>query len=130
MSELEEVESAPAQQRRIVLHPRTASARRLDRSRTGGGEVRGYTTDTAEVMAYMRRHRRLALSTFLPMVGLVSLLVIATAVWQGLGEIQLGRIPVLWLILGPIALFSILIVAVFHERRALRLESDWMDERS
>lgn len=128
MSEVDEGATS-IQPRRIVLHPRTASARKLDRSRNESGEVRGYTTDTAEVMQYMRRHRRTALATFLPVVGAIIALVAVTTLWDGLADTRLAGIPVLWLVLGPITLFSILLTAVGHERRALRLEADWMETR-
>ena len=122
----DEAEPAPAK-RRVVLHPRTASARRLDRSRIDGGHVRGYTTDTDEVLDYMRAHRRLALATFIPVVLVVTLVLVLTVIWDGLGTAQVFGINVLWLVLGPIGLFSILIVTVLHEKRALRLEHRWMD---
>ena len=124
-----ELQRKPAGQRRVVLHPRTASARRLDRSRIDGGHVRGYTTNTDEVLEYMRAQRRLALATFLPVIGCIFALLITTIVWDGLGTMQLGRVNVLWLVLGPVTLFSILGVTVAHERRALRLEEKWMDDR-
>ena len=115
--------------RRIVLHPRTASARRIDRSRRDGGDVRGYTVNTDEVLGYMRAHRRLALATFLPVVLCLAALLAGTILWSGLGAAKVGDIPVLWLLLGPGVLFSILAVAVAHERRALRLEGRWVSER-
>ena len=38
--------------RDIVLHPRTASARRVDRVRATGSRVRGYQSDTDEVLTF------------------------------------------------------------------------------
>ena len=122
-------DAAGTAERRVVLHPRTAAARRLDRSRLDGGHVRGYTTDTDEVLDYMRAHRRLALRTFVPVVVALSLLLGITVFWQSLGTAKVGDIPMLWLILGPVALFSILFATVRHERHALRLEEQWMDKR-
>lgn len=77
----------------------------------------------------MRAHRRLALATFLPVMAVIQILLVTTIVWDGLGTAHVGGVPVLWLILGPITLFSILAATVAHERRALRLEDQWMDER-
>jgi len=91
--------------------------------------VRGYTTNTDEVLAYMRAQRRLALTTFLPVIGCILLILITTIVWNDFGTMQVGRVNVLWLVLGPGTLFSILGVTVAHERRALRLEQKWMDAR-
>lgn len=122
-------ENVDAAERRIVLHPRTAAARRLDRSRSDGGHVRGYTTDTDEVLDYMRAHRRLALRTFIPVVIALALLLVATVFWQSLGTAKIGDVPLLWLILGPVTLFSILLATVRHERCALRLEEQWMNRR-
>jgi len=121
--------AAGVEPRRIVLHPRTASARRIDRSRTDGGDVRGYTVNTDEVLGYMRAHRRLALRTFLPVVATITMLLVITTTWSDLGTAQFQGVPVLWLLLGPVALFSILLVTVLHERRALRLEDHWIAER-
>ena len=77
----------------------------------------------------MRAHRLLALKTFVPVVVIVAIFLIVTVIWDGLGQIQVGDVNLLWLLLGPVALFSILGVTVLHERRALRLEQQWMDDR-
>ncbi len=123
---MEETESPDTARRHIVLHPRTASARRLDRVRVSGSRVRGYVAETDEVLEFVAQQRRLGLQVFLPVVT-VLLGVLALSATTNLGSWQLGSVPVLWLILGPISLFSILSVAVFNERRALRLEADWID---
>ena len=123
---MDDVERTDAARRDVVLHPRTASARRLDRVRSSGSRVRGYVAETEEVLAFVDAQRRLGLQVFLPVV--VALLsVLALSATTDLGEWKLGSVPLLWLILGPISLFSILGVAVFNERRALRLEADWID---
>ena len=85
----DQVERDPSAQRRVVLHPRTASARRLDRSRSDGGHVRGYTTNTDEVLEYMRAQRRLAFATFLPVVVCIAALLITTIVWDDLSTMQI-----------------------------------------
>lgn len=116
-------------QRRIVLHPRTASARRLDRTRASGSSVRGHAVDTPEVLEYVRAQRRLGLQIFVPVITTLLLLLAASALFDGLGRAQVGDVPLLWLLLGPVSLFSILGLAVFNERRALRLEDQWTEDR-
>jgi hypothetical protein len=122
------VEPSP-KTRRVVLHPRTASARRLDRSRIDGGHVRGYVVDTDDVLAYVGQQRRLALATFIPAVVAIGALMILTATWTSLGQAQVWGVNVLWLVLGPVTLFSLLAATIAHERRALRLEQQWIDDR-
>lgn len=121
--------SPQSEQRRVVLHPRTASARRIDRSRSDGGDVRGYTINTDEVLEYMRAHRRLALRTFLPVGAAIAVLLIVTVSSSTLRTAEFNGVPVLWLLLGPVTLFSMLLVTVLHERRAIRLEDRWIAER-
>lgn len=119
-----------AARRDVVLHPRTASARRVDRVRATGSRVRGYQTDTEEVLAFVRTQRRLGVQVFVPAVVVLMLVLAFTAASDGLGTWSLGGIPVLWLVLGPISLFAILGVAVFNERRALRLEAQWIEDHA
>lgn len=85
--------------------------------------------DTDDVLAYVREQRRLGLATFLPVVVVVAVLIVVTAVWDGLGRAQWFGVNVLWLLLGPVTLFSLLAVTIAHERRALRLEQQWIDDR-
>ena len=47
--------------RRIVLHPRTAAARRVDRRRAYGSHVRGFTVQDEDVFALVDEQRRSAL---------------------------------------------------------------------
>lgn len=119
----------PTSQRRVVLHPRTAAARRLDRTRVSDSSVRGHAVDTPEVLAYVRAQLRLALQIFLPVVAALLLLLAASATFEGLGRIRLGDVPLLWILLGPVSLFTILGLAVLNERRALRLEQRWTEGR-
>lgn len=120
-----------AERRRIVLHPRTALVRRQDRARAFGGHVRGYTVDTEDVMGLVREQRRLAVGCFLaillPLVAFAVALLLVPAIgsWR-----PLGAIPFPWLALGPIALFSIALVAYVHERRADAVEERWAERRS
>ncbi len=119
-----------ADRRRVVLHPRTALARRQDRARAFGGHVRGYTVDTEDVLALVREQWRISIRYLLaiavPLVTFALVLVVAPGLrsWR-----PLGLLPLPWLVLGPIALFSIVALAFFHERRALAAEERWAQRR-
>ncbi|MEM7093268.1 MAG: hypothetical protein AAF567_09720 [Actinomycetota bacterium] len=115
-----------APQRRVVLHPRTASARRVDRVRASGTRVRGYSVDNPEVMAYVARQRRTALWVFVPVSIALTITLVVTMAFDAVGRWKLGDVPVLWLILGPAWLFGLLGAAVVSERRTLRLEDEWI----
>ena len=115
--------------RTVVLHPRTAAARRQDRARSFGGHVRGYTVDTNDVMALMRRQRRLGLRYLACVVVPLLAGLVALRMWPSLGSWALvGGIPAPWLFLGPVALFGIVIAAFFHERAAGAIEEHWIEE--
>jgi len=50
--------------------------------------------------------------------------------WPSLGRWRpLGLLPLPWLVLGPVVLFSIVVLAFFHERTALRIENEWAEPR-
>ena len=112
--------------RRVVLHPTTARARRLDRARSFGGHVRGYTVDTDDVLELMRRQRRTAvrylIAIVVPLVAFALVLdqVPALSSWR-----PFGLLPLPWLVLGPVGLFAIVALAYFHERDAQRIEDEW-----
>lgn len=121
---------AATARRRVVLHPRTAAARRQDRARSFGGHVRGYTVDTDAVLELVHRQRRASLR-YLALI-LVPLVCFAFGLnfVSELGRVRpFGLLPLPWLILGPGALFSIVGLAFFHERTALRIEQEWSDEQ-
>ncbi len=114
----------------MILHPKTALARRQDRARAFGSHVRGYTVDTDDVFDLLAAQRRLSirlLALILIPVGLLPMLfrfAPDVARWS-----PLGHAPFAWLILGPIALFSIVAIAIWHERRAMRIENRWRDAK-
>lgn len=116
--------------RKIVLHPKTALARRHDRARTFGSHVRGYTVDTDEVLSLVRTQRRLSFRLLVVLlVPLASLPLVfhffeSSRTWR-----PFGLLPLPWLLLGPVALFSIVVAAGIHERRSLRIEEDWKNSR-
>ncbi len=116
----------PIAARRIILHPKTASARRQDRARTFGSHVRGYTVDTDEVLDLLASQRKLSIRLFLVIFGPVATLPLVfrfapkVANWT-----PFGGAPFAWLALGPIVLFTIVLVAIWHERRALGIEERW-----
>jgi len=117
--------------RKIVLHPRTALARRQDRARAFGSHVRGYTVDNDEVMELLVRQRRLSVrllcTLILPLLSfpIVFRQVPALSTWR-----LFGLIPFPWLLLGPVSLFLIAAVAFVHERRALSIENEWKRQKS
>ena len=116
--------------RRVVLHPRTAAARQQDRARSFGGHVRGYTVDTDDVLELVRRQRRVSLRYLAVILVPLVTFAIGLSFIPALGRIRpFGFIPLPWLVLGPVTLFSIVILAFFHERSALRIENEWSDQQ-
>ncbi len=116
--------------RRVVLHPRTATARRQDRARSFGGHVRGYTVDTDAVVELVRRQRRASIRYLAIILGPLICFAFALHFFPAFGRLRpFGWPPLPWLVLGPIALFSIVGLAFFHERTALRIEAEWAQEQ-
>ncbi len=114
--------------RKIVLHPRTAAARRVDRTRTFGSHVRGYTVQTEDVFALVDAQRRTSIRSLLFLVVPVFLLLISFAIAPELTDWKIRGVPAPWILLGPVALFSIVGVAWRHERKALEIEQRWSDD--
>lgn len=112
--------------RSVVLHPRTAAARRFDRRRGHGSHVRGHTVDTEQVLELVRRQARASFLhlaiVILPLLAFMAALVFI----KPLRTARIGSLPpVPWLVLGPIVLFSIAGLAIHHERQANRIEDEW-----
>ncbi|MEL6891210.1 MAG: hypothetical protein AAFP84_06420 [Actinomycetota bacterium] len=121
-----EAPNASSDRRRVVLHPRTALARRHDRARSFGGHVRGYTVDTDDVLALMRRQRRTSVRFFVAIVGpLIAFALLLDRVPALSDWRPLGLLPLPWLLLGPLGLFSVVFLAFLHERAAQRIEDEW-----
>ncbi len=111
--------------RKIVLHPRTAAARRIDRRRSYGSNVRGFTVENDEVFAMVDEQRRAAVR-YLVVVVVPILLILASFVFlPGLTDKSVRGVPLPWILMGPTALFSVVFVAWRHDRRALRIERSW-----
>ncbi len=118
------------QERIIVMHPRTAAARRQDRARVFGGHVRGYTADTDEVLALLRAQRRLSLWLLAVVVGPVFLLPLLFVLVPSAADVSpIGPLPLPWLLLGPVVLFAIVGVAALHSVLAGRIEARWAAAR-
>lgn len=116
--------------RRVILHPKTALARRQDRARAFGGHVRGYTVDTDEVLALLRAQRRLSVRLLAAVLLPVGALPLIFRFAPDVGAASFfGLAPLAWVLLGPIVLFSIVAVAVLHERRAVELERRWQRDK-
>lgn len=112
-----------------MLHPRTAVARQQDRARSFGGHVRGYTVEAEEIDRLMRRQRRGALRVFAVAIIPMLTLPIVFALAPGVSTARIGDAPPLaWLLLGPVALFSIAGLAFVHDRRAGRREDRWAEQ--
>ena len=90
--------------RKIVMHPKTAAARHQDRARVFGGHVRGYTTETDEVLALLRAQRRLSLGLLAVVVLPVFSLPLLFRLLPGMSDLTpIGPLPLPWLLLGPVA---------------------------
>jgi len=117
--------------RKIVMHPKTAAARHQDRARVFGGHVRGYTTETDEVLALLRAQRRLSLGLLAVVVLPVFSLPLLFRLLPGMSDLTpIGPLPLPWLLLGPVALFSIVVVAALHSVFAGRIEKRWAAARN
>lgn len=121
-------EEADPNRRRIVLHPRTAAARRVDRNRSYGSHVRGFTVQNNEVFALVDYQRKLALRYLIGLLTPVLLVLVSFVFAPGLTRFFVRGIPLPWLLLGPVTLFSIVFVAWRHDRNALRKEQSWTAE--
>lgn len=122
-------DAGPAR-RRVILHPKTALARRQDRARAFGGHVRGYTVDTDEVLELLRAQRRLSFRLLVTILLPVGALPLVFRFAPAVGTTSFfGLAPLAWVLLGPIALFSIVGIAVLHERRSVAIERRWQERR-
>jgi hypothetical protein len=120
-------EGDAASRRRVVLHPATAVARQQDRARSFGGHVRGFTVDGDDIDRLMRRQRRGALRVFAVAFVPLMLLPMVFALAPDVATLRFGDLPPLaWLALGPVALFSIVVLAFVNDRRASTREDDWI----
>lgn len=111
--------------RKIVLHPRTAAARRVDRSRSYGSSVRGFTIENEDVFVLVDAQRRSSVRHLVAMFAPVLLLLVSFVFAPQLTDHSLRGIPLPWLLLGPVTLFSIVGVAWRHDRKSLSAERSW-----
>ena len=91
--------------------------------------MRGHAVDERDVFDHVRRQRRLAMQVVLPFLAALTVALICFAVFPAVGRWHIGSVPMAWIVLGPVALFSILALGIWSERRALRLENDWVAAR-
>ena len=120
-------ENEAVSRRRIVLHPRTASARRVDRRRNHGSQVRGFNVTNDEVFALVDVQRRAAIGYLLTLLVPAGLGLLALVLIPGLVDLRLRGIPLPWLLIGPVLLLWIVLIAWRHDRRALRTEQRWSE---
>lgn len=117
-----------SERRRIVLHPRTAAARRVDRRRTYGSHVRGFSVQNDDVFELVATQRRSAIRYLIILFGSIAVALIALVVVPDLSEWTLRGVPLPWILFGPVLLFSIVVLAWRHDRASLRVERAWADE--
>lgn len=114
------------QRRRVVLHPRTAAARRFDRSRGNAIHVRGHTVDPDAVDDLHRSLVRSSLRYLAIVLIPLAILMVSIALFPALRSARpFGLAPLPWFLIGPVTLFSIAAVAFVHERRTVRFENEW-----
>jgi len=123
----EETDDMNEGRRQIVLHPRTAAARRVDRTRSFGSHVRGYTVQTEDVFSLVDEQRRTSIRYLISLLTPVLVVLLSFVVWPELTDWDLRGIPAPWLLLGPVALFSIVLIAWRHDRKALATERRWAE---
>ena len=121
-------EEEDTSRRRIVLHPRTAAARRVDRRRSYGSHVRGFTVQDSEVFELVDYQRRRGLRYLALILVPVFFLLLSFEFAPGLTRTSVGGIPLPWLLVGPVTLFTIILIAWRHDQNALRKERDWAAE--
>ncbi len=125
---LGQIDERDAKGRRVVLHPRTAAARRLGRARARGGFVRGRAVEDAEVSALVERQLRATAATASLLV--VPLLLLPLLFAGGvLVDTRLAGVPLPWLLLGPLVFPWFWALGRRHERRAHEIEDRWERER-
>ena len=113
--------------RQIVLHPRTAAARRVDRTRAYGSHVRGYTVQTDEVFALVDQQRKASMRYLLVLFIPVVVLLVSFEIWPALTAWSVRGVPAPWVLLGPVFMASIIFLAWHHERRSRGFEEDWAE---
>ena len=115
-------------ERRIVLHPRTAAARRHGRARSRGGFVRGHAVDHDTLGELISRQRHQAVRSALMLVVPLLLLPAAfVAVPSIVGLRPFGVPSLAWLVLSPGVFPLFVVLGRWHERRAERIETDWVE---
>ena len=113
--------------RQIVLHPRTAAARRVDRTRAYGSHVRGYTAQTSEVFALVDEQRRASVRYLLVLLIPVFVMLVSFEIWPALTDWSVRGVPGPWVLLGPVFMATVVFLAWHHERRARGVEEGWAE---
>lgn len=114
--------------RQIVLHPRTAAARRVDRTRSFGSHVRGYTVQTEDVFSLVDEQRRTSVRALISVLAPIVFVLLSFVVWPELTDWTVRGVPGPWLLLGPVALCSTVLVAWRHDRKAMATERSWAEQ--
>jgi hypothetical protein len=90
--------------------------------------VRGHIVETDEVLELLRLQARTSVRhvvvILVPLLGFMLLVALVPAIRTAR---PFGLPPLPWLIVGPVALFSTAALAFGHERRAVRIETEWSE---
>ncbi len=121
-------EQPDTNRRRLVLHPRTAAARRLDRSRNYGSHVRGFTIQDDEVFAFVADQRRSSVRYLLFILIPLLMMLVGIVFLPNALDQSIRGVPLEWLLLGPATLFFIVFLAWRHDRTTLRREQLWAND--
>ena len=113
--------------RKIVLHPRTAAARRIDRRSSYGSNVRGFNVENDEVFAMVEEQRRVAVRYLITILAPIFLILVSFVFAPDLTDVSVRGVPLPWILMGPAALFSVVLIAWRHDRRALQIERSWAE---
>ena len=111
--------------RRIVLHPRTAAARRVDRKRSYGSNIRGFTVQNDDVFQLVDEQRNMAIRSLLIILIPIALTILSFVVAPQLTDFSVRGIPFPWLLMGPGILFGIVLVAGRYTAKAEKKERTW-----
>ncbi len=91
--------------------------------------MRGFTVQDHDVFELVDRHRRRAIRYLLLLLIPVFAMLASFVVAPELTSFSVRGVPLRWLLLGPVTLFSIVIVAWRHDQYALAQEQLWAKQR-
>jgi hypothetical protein len=112
----------PPERVRVTGPPRrgtpTARTRDIDAETRLGGVYMG---------SLLREQLRLAVAVLLVLGGTVGLLPLAFHLLPGLADVEVGGLPLAWLLLGVVVYPTLVLLGWFYVRRAERNERDFVE---